>query len=214
MYVPPYARETRIPVLQQAVENIRFGTLVTVTGGALHATHLPMTIDTASEPFGTLIGHIARNNPQWQAAQAVPGIASFLGPNFYVTPSWYATKAETGKVVPTWNYIAVEARGTVRFVHERVRLRRIVERLTALQEANRTTPWDVSDAPGDYIDAMLGAIIGVEMTIDALEGAWKLGQHKSASDRAGVAAGVATATTDPALLSLIPLVSGAENTAE
>jgi transcriptional regulator len=208
MYVPPRSRESRIPVLRDAVEAIRFGTLVTAGGGGLRATHLPMTIEAGPLPNGTLIGHIARNNPQWQgAAEPVAGIASFLGPNFYVTPAWYATKAQTGKVVPTWNYIAVEARGSVRFIHDRERLRKIVERLTTLQESHRHEPWAVDDAPADYIDAMLGAIVGFEMPIEALEGAWKLGQHKSDADRMGVAAGLAAATDDPALRELVPLLT-------
>jgi transcriptional regulator len=207
MYVPPHSRESRVPVLQEAVERIRFGTLVTYSGGSLHATHLPMTIDPAAGPNGVLIGHIARNNPQWQHAdERVAGIASFLGPHFYVTPTWYATKAATGKVVPTWNYIAVEARGNVRFFDDRERLLEIVERLTDLQEAQREPQWAVADAPTSYIDAMLGAIIGLEMPIEALEGAWKLGQHRSAADRNGVAQGIAATTDDAGVRELLPLL--------
>ena len=207
MYGPPRSRESRIPILQQAVDDLRFGTLVTVADGAPCATHLPMMIDVSATPNGTLIGHIARQNPQWQnAAGPVAGIALFVGPNFYVTPSWYATKAETGKVVPTWNYIAVEARGSVEFFHDRDRLLSLVERLTAAQESGREVPWGVSDAPGSYIEQMLGAIVGFAMPIDALEGAWKLGQQKSDADRAGVADGVAASFDDPNVRALLPLL--------
>jgi transcriptional regulator len=209
MYVPPRSRESRVPVLQQAVENIRLGTLVTFSGGELRATHLPMSIDARRGPNGTLVGHVARSNPQWRDAEdGVPGIASFLGPNFYVSPSWYPTKRETGKVVPTWNYIAVEARGRVRFFHERDRLHAIVDRLTRLQEATREAPWSVDDAPEAYVDAMLGAIVGFELAVESLEGAWKLGQHKPEADRAGVADAIATGSDDPALVSLVPLLRG------
>jgi transcriptional regulator len=199
MYVPPRSREDRIPVLQQAVDRLRFGTLVTINDGELRATHLPMLIDATRQPNGTLIGHIARNNPQWQNANGpIPAIATFLGPNYYVTPTWYATKAQTGKVVPTWHYIAVEARGGVQFFHDRDRLLGIVERLTVAQESGREHAWSVSDAPAAYIDQLLGAIVGFEMPIDALEGAWKLGQQKNDADRAGVAAGIAAEFDAPA----------------
>jgi transcriptional regulator len=207
MYVPPHSRESRVGVLQGAVNQLRFGTLVTVTNGTLAATHLPALLDPAGSPLGTLIGHVARNNPQWQTdAPAVAGIATFVGPNFYVTPSWYATKPQTGKVVPTWNYIAVEARGPVEFFRDRDRMLRIVERLTQAQEAPRDEPWAVSDAPEPYIEQMLGGIVGFVMTIESLEGAWKLGQHKSDADREGVAAGIAAATDRPDVLELLPLL--------
>jgi transcriptional regulator len=207
MYVPPRSRESRVPVLIDAVERIRFGTLVTLGGGQLHATHLPMTIDASRGPKGTLIGHVARNNPQWRDAdEPIAGIASFLGPNFYVTPAWYATKRETGKVVPTWNYIAVEARGNVHFFDDRTRLLAIVERLTDLQESPRDHRWSVADAPEPYIESMLKAIIGFEMPIEALEGAWKLGQHRSDADRNGVADGLAAATDDAYVRELVPLL--------
>lgn len=207
MYVPPHSRENRINVLQDAVNRVRFGTLVTITNGTLHATHLPALLDPVGAVNGTLIGHIARNNPQWQTdARDVAGIATFVGPNFYVTPAWYATKPQTGKVVPTWNYIAVEARGSVAFVRDRERLRHIVERLTQAQEAPRDEPWAVSDAPESYIEQMLGGIVGFVMTIETLEGAWKLGQHKSDADREGVAAGVAATADRPDLRELLPLL--------
>jgi transcriptional regulator len=207
MYVPPRSRETRVPVLQQAVRDIGFGTLVCVNDGVLHATHLPMMIDAARGPAGTLLGHVARNNPQWQNVDAsIAGIATFVGPNFYVTPTWYPTKAQTGKVVPTWNYIAIEARCAIEFFAERTRLLALVDRLTALHESGRERPWSTADAPPSYIETMLGAIIGFEMPIDSLEGAWKLGQHKSAADREGVAAGVAAESDDQAIRALLPLL--------
>jgi transcriptional regulator len=207
MYAPPYAREDRPAVLHEAIANIGFGTLVTLNDGALLATHLPMMVDPAAGPNGALLGHIARNNPQWKSVDAATAaIATFVGPNFYVTPTWYATKAATGKVVPTWNYIAVEARGTVEFFEDRDRLLELVDRLTRRHESPRERPWSVDDAPASYIEAMLAAIVGFTLPIRSLEGAWKLGQQKTAADRHGVATGIAAETSDPALHALLPLL--------
>jgi transcriptional regulator len=208
MYVTPRSREQRIDVLHAAVAALRIGTLVTLSGGELRATHVPMMIRPNPGANGTLVGHVARANPQWQDHDTtIPGIATFLGPNFYVRPSWYATKATSGAVVPTWNYLAVEARGPVRFFHECDALRQLVGELTDVHEAPRAKPWSIDDAPPDYIEAMLNAIVGFEMPIASLEGAWKLGQHKNADDRAGVAAGITAETNDPAILDLVPLVA-------
>jgi transcriptional regulator len=137
------------------------------------------------------LGHIARANPQWRdVAPDVQALAIFLGPDAYITPSWYATKRQTGKVVPTWNYVAVHAYGPIRFFDDRERLLDVVTKLTLTHEAGRAEPWAVSDAPADYIQAMLNAIIGFELPITRLEGKWKMSQNRPAEDRAGVVDGL------------------------
>ena len=201
MYVPAHFKEDRIEVLHAMMQETAIGSLVTagMTGAdaGFEASHVPMLIDPGPGPFGTLRGHVARANPQWRAggtgkapAAGIPALVIFLGPNAYITPSWYAAKRETGKVVPTWNYLAVQAQGPVTFFEDRERLRDIVIRLTQRHEGKRAAPWAVTDAPADYIEAMLKAIVGFELPIARLEGKWKLGQNRSAADFAGVRAGL------------------------
>jgi len=153
---------------------------------------VPMILDPEPTPFGTLRGHLARANPQGRAT--VPNstaLAVFLGPEAYVTPAWYPTKAQTHKVVPTWNYVAVHAAGTLRWFDDPDRLLALVTELTESQEEGRSAPWAVSDAPADYIKSTLRGIIGFELAITRLDGKWKLSQNRAAPDRAGVAAGLA-----------------------
>ena len=190
MYLPAAFKEERVDVLHDAIRRIKVGTLVTMGVDGLEASHLPMLIDPEPAPYGTLVGHLARANPQWKRAAPAPeALVTFLGPNAYVTPSWYAAKREHGKVVPTWNYIAVHAYGTPRFIEDRDALLGIVTRLTDAHESGRKAPWAVTDAPADYIDGMLKAIVGVALPITRLEGKWKLSQNRSAADRAGVREG-------------------------
>ncbi|MSP82469.1 MAG: FMN-binding negative transcriptional regulator [Alphaproteobacteria bacterium] len=204
MYVPSHFQEGRIPVLHEAIRTIGFGTLVTLGPDGLEASHVPMLVDPDPAPFGTLRGHVARANEQWKrAADGVHSLAMFLGPNAYVSPSWYATKRETGKVVPTWNYVAVHVYGRPRFFTDRDPLLAIVTRLTTIHEGKRAAPWAVGDAPPDYIDGLLKAIVGFEMLIERLEGKWKLGQNRSAADIAGVRAGLAADPGDAALAALM-----------
>jgi len=199
MYLPASFKEERVSVLHDAIRNIKVGTLITLGGEGLEASHLPMLIDPEPAPFGTLIGHLARANPQWKRAAAAPeALVTFLGPNAYVTPSWYETKRETGKVVPTWNYITVHATGTPRFIEDREELRGIVTRLTQTHESERKQPWAVTDAPADYIDGMLKAIVGFALPITRLEGKWKLSQNRNAADIAGVRDGTAAEPGDNA----------------
>ena len=150
MYVPPLFKEDRIDVLHDAIRRTGLATLVTLAADGLIASHVPMLLDPDPAPYGTLIGHLARPNPQ--ARGAVPGVqalAIFQGPDAYITPSWYATKRENGKVVPTWNYVAIHAHGPVEFFDDTERLRDVVTRLTEREEQARADPWAVSDAPAD-----------------------------------------------------------------
>lgn len=203
MYVPPHARESRVDVLHAAIDGIAFGTLATVADGRPTLTHLPM-LRVAGGPLGTIVGHVSRANPQWRLATGTLAVAAFVGPSFYVSPNVYATKAQGGRVVPTWNYIAVEAAGPIEFFDERSRLLALVRSLTDRHEATQTAPWHVDDAPDDYIAGQLAGIVGFELRVETLVGAWKLSRNKSDADRAGVAA-VMRANDDPALRALAEL---------
>ena len=191
MYLPGHFAESRVDVLHEGIRHSGLATLVTTGPDGLDASHVPLLLEPAPEPLGRLVGHVARANPQWQTA--LPGaeaLAIFLGPDAYVTPSWYATKRETGRVVPTWNYVAIHAHGCVRFFHERACLLDVVTRLTERYEQPRATPWKVADAPADYLDSMLRGIVGFELTIARLEGKWKASQNRSEADRRGVEEGL------------------------
>jgi transcriptional regulator len=191
MYVPAHFKQESIPILHEAIRRSGFGTLVTMGESGLEASHIPMLIDPSAGPFGTLHGHIARANFQWRrATTSVQAVAMFLGPNAYITPSWYPTKYKTGKVVPTWNYVAVHAHGTIAFFDDPSDLRTMVTKLTKVHEAARSTPWEVDDAPAEYIDSMLKGIVGFKLSITRLEGAWKLSQNRPADDVAGVREGL------------------------
>jgi len=191
VYIPQLFKEDRVDVLHAAIRRSGLATLVTLTGDGLIASHVPMLLDPEPAPYGTLLGHLARPNPQ--ARGAVPGVqalAIFQGPDAYITPSWYATKRENGKVVPTWNYVTIHAHGPVEFFDDTERLREVVTRLTEREEQARAEPWAVTDAPADFIDGMLKGIVGFALPIVRLEGKWKMSQNRPAQDRAGVVAGL------------------------
>lgn len=191
MYMPPAFREERIEVLHAAIREAGLATLVTLTDEGLIASHVPLLLDPAPAPYGTLIGHLASPNPQAKHSVAdVQALAIFQGPDVYVTPNWYATKRETGKVVPTWNYVAIHAYGSIRFFDEPARLLEIVTRLTERHENPRAQPWAVADAPADFVGGMLRGIIGFEIPIARLQGKWKMSQNRPQADRAGVIAGL------------------------
>lgn len=191
MYIPEHFAEQRLEILHQALGSAGLATLVTTGPQGLDASHLPLLVEPGPGPLGRLVGHLARANPQWRTApDGSAALAVVLGPDAYVTPSWYPSKRETGKVVPTWNYLAIHAHGAVRFFHERGRLLDVVTRLTDRHEATRPHPWKVADAPPDCLDGMLAGIVGVELEIARLEGKWKASQNRSQADRNGVEEGL------------------------
>jgi transcriptional regulator len=191
MYAPKHFEETRVEVLHDLIRSYPFGALVTMTPDGLDANHIPFEIDPAPGPFGTLRGHVARANPVWRdRAPDAAALVIFQGVDSYVSPSWYPTKMETGKVVPTWNYVVVHAHGVPRFIDDRAWLRAFVEKLTSRHEAGRREPWKVTDAPADFIDKQVGAIIGLEMPITRLVGKWKVSQNRPSQDRDGVVEGL------------------------
>ena len=192
MYVPTQFEERRIPTLHAAIREAGLATVVTDGPGGLEANHVPVLLDAERGPLGTLVGHVARANPIWRgSADGRRALVVFLGPDAYVTPSWYPTKGRTGEVVPTWNYVAVHAHGALRFFEDGARLLALVTRLTERHEAGRAGPWAVADAPEAYVRGMLRGVVGFELTIERLEGKRKMSQNRSAEDRAGVAEGLA-----------------------
>src|SRR5471030_603789 len=162
-----------------------------MTGDGMIASHAPMMLDPDPAPFGTLIGHLAKANPHARAADSsVQTLVIFQGPDGYITPSYYAAKKEHGKVVPTWNYAAVHAYGTLEAFDDPVRLLAVVTRLTNRHEGSRARPWAVSDAPADFVAGMLRGIVGIVLPIVRLEGKVKMSQNRPAADIAGVVDGL------------------------
>lgn len=197
MYIPSSNRESDPAVMLDFIEAHPLGALVTAGPDGLFATHLPLAVHRARGPVATFEGHIARANPHHARALA-PGeqLVLFTGPDAYITPSWYPSKREHGRTVPTWNYVAVHAYGLLRFIEDDAWLHRHLEQLTHRHEAGREHPWAVDDAPADYVAAQRRAIVGVEFTVTRLEGKWKMSQNRGAADIDGVIAGLA-ASGDP-----------------
>lgn len=191
MYVPPHFREERIPVLHGLMRDRPFATLVTQGASGLVASHIPLELNPEPAPYGTLRGHLARANPQGlDPASDQEALVIFSGPHAYISPSWYAEKQATGRVVPTWNYVTVHAYGRLRAFDDRDRLLALVRALTERHEAGFDAPWAVEDAPEDFVGHMLKGIVGFELPITRLEGKWKISQNRNAADRAGVIAGL------------------------
>jgi transcriptional regulator len=200
MYVPKHFEETSVEVLHELIRAHPLGALVTSSSNGLNANHIPFIVHPEPEPYGTLRGHIARANPLWRDfSLGVESLVIFQGPEAFISPSWYRTKTETGKVVPTWNYAVVHAHGALRIVDDRAWLSELVEELTNRNEAERPNPWKVTDAPADFIAQMLGAIIGLELPIARLVGKWKVSQNRPARDREGVVEGLMQEDRDSAL---------------
>ncbi len=209
MYLPAHFAESRPEILHGFVRGHPLGLLVTQNGdGGVDANDIPFVLDATdsadSAGPGVLRGHVARANPVWRTARAdVESLVVFQGPQGYVSPAWYPSTAEHGKVVPTWNYIVVQARGTLRAIEDRDWLHAFVSRLTDRHEKERAAPWAVGDAPADYIDQMLGAIVGIEIVLRTLVGKWKVSQNRPAADVEGVAAGLVRERGDPALAAAV-----------
>jgi transcriptional regulator len=206
MYIPPAFQENDTATLHAVIRAARLATFITATAEGLIGSPLPMILDETEGPHGTLYGHVARANPQWNLAPTGDAMAVFMGPDAYVTPSWYATKRDTGKVVPTWNYVAVHVYGPVEFFENASRLLDVVTRLTNHHESPRAEPWAVTDAPEDFIKSQLRGIVGLRMPITRIDGKRKMSQNRSAEDRTGVVDGLAASddAMDQAVANLIP----------
>ena len=192
MYLPPHFEQHDPAALHALMRERPLATLVSTGPDGPTADHLPLLFDAAAGAHGTLLGHVARANPLWTAAAGTPVLAVFHGPQAYVSPSWYPGKAATHKVVPTWNYAVVHAHGVLEAVEDAAWLHALVSRLTDRHEAARPAPWAVADAPADYVQQMLRAIVGIRIPIDRLLGKWKVSQNRSPADRLGVADGLGT----------------------
>lgn len=191
MYQPPHHREDRREVQHALIRNHPLGLLISSGEDGLMANPIPFRLAKADEGLGTLQAHMARANPQWRAlAAGAEVLIVFQGADHYITPSWYETKRETGKVVPTWNYAIVQVRGTVRVIEDSQWVRAQVDRLTDGHESKRMIPWAVGDAPDDFITAQLKGIVGIEVQITAIEGKWKVSQNRNDADRRSVAEGL------------------------
>ena len=200
MYIPQAFREARVPVMHGLMEAHPFATLISASSSGLVASHIPMVLERAGSELGVLRGHVSRANPQWREfVPEVEALAIFSGPDHYITPSWYPEKAETGKVVPTWNYAVVHAYGRVRVIEDGEWLRQHVTALTDVHEAEMTNPWKVTEAPERFVGSLVKGIVGLELTVTRLEGKWKASQNRSERDQLGVAEGLGELGTETSL---------------
>ena len=191
MYQPPAFREDRIEVQHDLIRAHPLALVVTAGPGGLMANSIPFLVDAGGSTNGTLRGHLARANPQWRELDpAAEALVIFQGAESYITPSWYETKRETGKVVPTWNYVVVQAWGHPVVIEDASWLRRQIDDLTRSREGARPAPWHVDDAPASFLGAQVQGIVGVEIPIARIEGKWKVSQNRPEADREGVVAGL------------------------
>lgn len=194
MYVPAHFAESDTSVLHALIREQPLGTWVTQGFEELVVNHIPFYLDAGRGEHGTLVGHVARSNPVWQSfSRSTPSVVVFQGPQAYISPSWYPSKQAGGKVVPTWNYVVVHAHGMPRAIEDRARLLEIVRLLTEAHETGQSAPWQVADAPPDFIDKLLAAVVGIEIPIDRLDGKWKASQNRPQADKLGTVAGLEAA---------------------
>ena len=191
MYIPRHNEENRVPVMHALMASQPFATLVTLGGSGLFASHLPIVLDPDGSEFGTLNAHISRANTQWRdLVPSVDALAIFAGHHHYISPTWYPETREHGKEVPTWNYVVVHAYGPLKLIEDTHWLRKHVESLTKIHEAASPVPWNVGDAPADFIQSLLHGIVGLELPIRRMEGKWKVSQNRTESERQGVLEGL------------------------
>lgn len=199
MYLPSHFEETRVDVLHSLMRARPLATLITQSADGLEANHIPLQLDAGTGEFGTLHGHVARANRLWQEHPTeAPVLAIFHGPDSYISPSWYTSKKAHGKVVPTWNYAVVHARASLRVIDEPAWLLRHLTALSDAHEAVFPEPWALADAPREFTERLLTAIVGIELTITALTGKWKASQNQPEANRAGVASGLRQRGDPPA----------------
>ena len=196
-YPSPAFREHRTEVLHAAIRELYFGLLVTRPDGGFATSYLPWELDATRGPHGTLVGHLARYNPQWQVPDGgADALVVFQGPHAYVSPSWYPSKHGDPRQVPTWDYLAVEARGKLKTFDDEARLYNLLVKLTDRNEEGRPHRWHVTDAPDDYLRKEMRHIVGIELRIESLIGRYKLSQNRNAADQEGARAGLAAAPTE------------------
>lgn len=208
MYIPKHNEETRTDVIDRLIRAHPLASLVTMGSSGLFATHLPMVLHRTGEDHAILRGHLSRANRQWKEfSPEIQALAIFSGPEHYITPGWYPEKAETGKVVPTWNYAVVHVYGPLQVIEDPDWLLTHLNTLTDTHEASRPIPWSVADAPEDFIATIARGIVGLELKIERLEGKWKVSQNQTAQTRASVVEGLEALDTE-ASLAMRDLVEG------
>lgn len=208
MYQPPHFREDDRATQIALIRAHPLGLLVTAEASGPVANLVPF-LPVEEDGSTMLLGHVARANPQWKAIRdGAPVLVVFQGAESYITPSWYETKRETGKVVPTWNYAVVQVRGRARAIEDRDWLRRQVGLITDAHEAPRAKPWSVADAPEAFVAAQLKGIVGIEIEVTAMEGKWKVSQNRPAADIDGVVEGLKAASGSPDASTMAALVRG------
>ena len=207
MYIPESFQQDDSEAIQALIANHPLATLVTTADGKLEANHIPLLYLQPSDaaPQGKLLGHVAKANQMWKTNQS-GALAIFQGPEQYISPNWYPSKHETGRAVPTWNYTVVHIHGILTFYQDAEWLRDAVTKLTDYQEAAQSSPWQVTDAPADYINGMLKAIVGLELHITRIEAKWKVSQNRTKEDRTAVANAL-TATQDTGAQAMALLVN-------
>ncbi len=190
MYIPKHFEQQDTAALHQLIHNYPLATLIVSTSNGICVNHVPLIVDDDQSGKLRLHGHIARANPLCDVTPAGDVMAVFQGPNAYISPAWYPTKQQHGKVVPTWNYMAVHASGELRLIDDRSWTLKMVERLTDREESDLPDPWAVSDAPDSFVEGLLNSIVGLELTVTDLRGKWKVSQNQSEENQTGVRAGL------------------------
>ena len=191
MYLPKHFEQQDLESLTALLKDYPLGALVTQHDGAVEANHIPFLLEGALAVGGKLVGHVAKGNPVWKNHSSTEeSLVIFQGPEAYITPNWYPSKQVHHQVVPTYNYAVIHIYGTVSLTHDEATKRRIVTDLTQSMEKSRNSNWKVSDAPADYIEKMLGAIVGIELSITRVQAKWKVSQNRDLTDRNGVAQGL------------------------
>jgi len=199
MYCPAHFAVEAPEALFGLIAQYPLATLISHGETGLVADHIPMLHQPTADGFGRLIGHVAKSNPLWQVSPDQELLLVFQGPSTYISPNWYASKAASGKVVPTWNYAVVHAHGTLKAIQSPDALLDILTRLTQVHEAAQTHPWQVSDAPTDFTERLLDHIVGIEISIRRLQGKWKVSQNQSGENQGGVVQGLSALDSDEAL---------------
>lgn len=191
MYIPSQFEQPDIEVMHELIRNRPLATVVTLGSNGINANHIPLHLELTPEPYGVLRGHVARSNPIWTDLRAdIEVLAIFHGPDAYISPSWYATKQETGKVVPTWNYTVVHAYGSLRIIDDASWVRTQLEALTSHNEAVFPEPWTIADAPVDFTEKLIAAVVGIELVITRLSGKWKVSQNQPPQNQDSVIQGL------------------------
>jgi transcriptional regulator len=209
MYLPELHEETDLQVLHGLIRAHPLGSWATLGDGEIIMNHVPCVLDSAQGALGTLRCHVARANSVWQKfSRTVPSLIAFHGAETYISPSWYPSKQMHAKVVPTWNYVVVHAHAIPLLIEDRAQIIEHLCQLTATHEAGQTAPWQVSDAPADFIEQMSRQIVAIEMPISRIFGKWKVSQNRSLPDREGVVAGLQR-QGDPRSVAMAALVSQA-----